>query len=138
MPIMEPIKIEGLAQFSRGLRKIDKDLPKVLRVANNEGAEIVAATTRRIMAKRSGKGAKSVKTKSTRTAARVSEGGNRAPYVPWLDFGGHVGRRHATARPFIKVGRYLYPSWERKRPEVLTGLERALKQACRQAGLEVH
>lgn len=137
MPIVEPIKIEGLAAFSRGLRKVDKDLPKVLRVANNEGAEIVAALTRRMMVKRSGRAAKSVKTKSTRTEARVTEGSKSAPYVAWLDFGGHVGRRHSVSRPFVKVGRYLYPAWERKRPEVLTGLEKALRQAFRQAGLEV-
>lgn len=137
MPTVEPIKVEGLKAFSRGLRKVDKDLPKVLRVANNEGADIVAVTTRRIMRKRSGRGARSVKTSSTRTMAKVSEGGGKAAYVPWLDFGGRVGRRHSVKRPFIKTGRYLYRSWEKKRPEVLTGLEKALRAAFRAAGLDV-
>lgn len=137
MPAVEPIRVEGLKAFSRGLRKVDKDLPKVLRLANNEGADIVAVTTRRIMRKRSGRAAQSVKTSSTRTAAKVSEGGNKAPYAGWLDFGGRVGRRHSVRRPFIKSGRYLYPSWEKKRPEVLTGLERSLVSAFRAAGLDV-
>jgi hypothetical protein len=137
VPIVEPIKIEGLKPFSRGLRKADKDLPKVLRVANNQGADIVAVTTRRIMRKRSGRGARSVKTSSTRTAAKVSEGGGKAKHVPWLDFGGRVGRRHSVKRPYIQGGRYLYPSWERKRPEVLAGLQESLRAAFRSAGLDV-
>lgn len=36
------------------------------------------------------------------------------PYVPWLEFGGTVGRKNGTrgtvSRPRVKGGRYLYPA----------------------------
>lgn len=134
--IIAPIRIEGLAQFSRALRKLDADAPKGLRLAFNEAADVVIAHVRPKIPKRTGRAARSLKAKSTRTQARVAVGGPSAPYFPWLDFGGRVGRRKRTVRPFIKEGRYLFPGLHESHDEVQKVLERALAGVVRSAGLE--
>lgn len=135
----DAIKIDGLAQFSRDLKKLDSDLPKALRVALNSAAGLVVDQARPGIPKRSGKAARSVRAKSTRTAARVAGGGARVPYYPWLDFGGRVGKGRSVVRPFKKDGRYIYHAYfGLKRTgefqEVLTG---ALLDVARQAGIGV-
>lgn len=135
--ILEPIKVEGLAQFARSLKKLDADLPKAVRLANNEAAEVVVKYTLPLVPTRSGKAKRTVKAISTRTEGRARGGSKGAPYYPWLEFGGHVGRKHATARPYVKEGRYLYPSYLSHRAEVFQVLVKALAKVARDAGLEV-
>lgn len=134
--LIAPIRIDGLAQFSRALRKLDADAPKGLRLAFNEAADVVIAHVRPKIPKRSGRAARSLKAKSTRTQARVGVGGPSAPYYPWLDFGGRVGRRKRTVRPFIKEGRYLFPGLSESHRDVQRVLERTLSGVVRAAGLE--
>lgn len=137
MTVIEPIKIDGLAEFNRDLRKLDNDLPKVLRLAHNEAAEVVVDWVKPRVPKRSGRAAGTVKAKSTRTESRVSEGSNRAPYTPWLDYGGKVGRRNSVVRPFIKEGRYLYPGLANNYDRINEVLLESLLDVARQAGVEV-
>jgi len=133
----DPIRIDGLAEFTRNLKKLDNDLPKVLRVAFNEAADVVAAYARTRVAKRSGAAARSVVTRSTRTAARVQGGSRRVPYYPWLDFGGKVGRRRSVDRPFMVEGRYIYAGYYAKRKEFGEALEKALTKTAASAGIVV-
>lgn len=133
----EPIKIDGLAQFVRDLKKIDADLPKALRVALNEAADVVIGYARPRIPRRSGRAQASIKARSTRSAVRVVGGSTRAPYYPWLDFGGRVGRSKAVSRPFLKEGRYLYAGYFAKQAEFEEVLTRALIDVARQAGVEV-
>lgn len=133
------IKIDGLAQFSRNLKKIDSELPKALRIAMNEAADVVVQAARPKVPKRTGRAARSIRVASTRTAVRVRAGGRRAPYYSWLDFGGRVGRRRSVIRPFLKEGRYLYKEYFdlRDSGELRQVLERALLNVVEQAGIEV-
>lgn len=137
MNLVQPIKVTGLAEFNRNLKKLDSDLPKALRLAHNEAADIVAAWARSRVPTRSGHAAGTVKAKSTRTESRVSEGSKRYPYVAWLDFGGRVGRKRSVKRPFIKAGRYLYPGYAENVQRVHDVLVDALLQVARDAGVEV-
>jgi hypothetical protein len=137
--VTDPIKVEGLAEFNRNLKKLDSDLPKALRVALNEAAGVVVGYARPRVAKRSGRAAASVKARSTRTAVRVVAGGARVSYYPWLDFGGRVGKGRSVSRPFLKEGRYIYAGYFKSRAsgefqEVLTA---ALLRVAAQAGVEV-
>lgn len=109
------IKIEGLAAFNRRLRQVDRGLTAGVKEAMTEAAELVADTARPLVPKRSGRAAKSIKVASTASAVRVKAGGRRAEYYPWLDFGGRVGRKKRTVRPFDKEGRYLFPSYFKHR-----------------------
>lgn len=133
----EAIKVDGLAQFSRDLRTLDSDLPKALRVALNEAAQVVVDYAVPRIPKRSGRAARTIKARSTRTQVRVQGGSARAPYYPWLDFGGKVGRRNSVSRPFLKDGRYLYAGYFAKRDEFSDVLTRALVGVAAQAGIEV-
>ena len=132
------IQVAGLRDFQRQLKAMDAGLPKQLRLALNEAAKVVVDHATARMPSRSGRAKASLKARSTQRTARVALGGNRAPYAPWLDFGGE-GRRKGrpAARPFIKAGRYVYPALDAKRGDVTDIMARALADLARQAGLEV-
>lgn len=131
------IRIDGLAQFTRAVKKLDNELPKMVRIAMNDAAGIVVEYGQARVPRRSGRAYSSIKARSTRTFVRVVEGGSRAPHAPWLDFGGRVGRRHSVARPFIKEGRYLYPALRERNKEIREALENSLTRVARSAGLEL-
>ncbi len=133
----EPIKVENLAAVNKALRKVSADAPKGLRVANNAAADLLVAKMIPKIPRRTGAAAKSVRASSTRTSARVAMGGPRAPYVPWLDFGGHTGIRGSVRRPFYTDGRYLFPTLKENRAAVETKLGDALRDVIVGAGLDV-
>lgn len=133
----EPIRVEGLAEFNRQLRKLDNDLPKALRLAHNEAAQLVVDYAKPRVPSKTGRAAGTVKAKSTRTESRVSGGSKRVPWYAWLDFGGRVGPKRSVKRPFIKQGRYLYPALSANRDEFAALLEQSLTDVARQAGIEV-
>ena len=133
----EPIHVEGLREFSQALKRLDSDMPKVLRVGLNSVADLVVDQAMPRIPSRSGRARRSVKARSTRTAVRVVGGSARVPYYPWLDFGGRVGRGHAIKRPFLKEGRYIYRAYFDNRGRFGELLEDALVDVARQAGMEV-
>lgn len=136
----EAISVKGLAEFQRNLKKLDKDLPKAVRLAGNEAADLIVSRAKQQVPSGPGMGGhskSSVKAKSTRTAARVSGGGKRYPYYAWLDFGGRVGRNRSVRRPFMKQGRYIWKSFVDQRTQVQEALEDALIEVARSAGVEV-
>jgi HK97 gp10 family phage protein len=136
VPLVDPIPVEGLRDLVRRLRAVDANLPKAMRLAANEAAAVVVDEAQLRTPRRSGKAQKSIKAKSTRTAARVTSGGNQAPYMPWLDFGGTVGKNDTARRPFIPDGRYVYPAFRTKRQEVEDTYRAALDRIIDEAGLE--
>lgn len=133
------VRIEGLRELQRGLKSLDRDLPKALRLAFNDAADIIVDDAKPRVPRLTGRAAGTVKARSTQTAARVTAGGSRAPYYPWLDFGGRVGRRRSVRRPFLKDGRYIYNAYFRRRDsgEFQDALQDALVQVARRAGLGV-
>lgn len=137
MAIIDPIKVDGLVQFQRSLREVDRALPKALRLANNEAADLVVTWARPRIPSRSGAAARSVRATSSQREAQVTGGGKRTPYYPWLDFGGRVGPRNSVRRPVLKGGRYIYQGYTQQRDRVEEVLLAALLQVCRQAGVEV-
>ena len=137
MPGKDKVSVDGLKEFRKGLKQLDSSLPKGLRVALNESSAFLIDKTRRVIPHRSGKAAGSLTARSTQSAVRVGIGGKRAPYYPWLDYGGSVGRNNSVKRPFLKEGRYLYPTFRDHRAEFQKILEAALVGVARGAGLEV-
>lgn len=133
----EPIKISGLAEFNRSLRKLSKDAPKALRLVGNEAAQSVVKGAQAEVPRLTGNAANSIKASSTRTAARVRGGGARVPYYGFLDHGGAVGRNESVHREFIKTGRYLYPAFDRSRDAVADALNDGLAKVVADAGLGV-
>lgn len=131
------IAIDGLDQFRANLKVMDRELPKALRLAFNAAADIVVQDAKPRVPSKTGAARGSVKARSTQAFARVSGGGNRAPYYPWLDFGGRVGKGRSVKRPFIKDGRYIYDAYYRNRPRFAEVLEQQLLDVAAQAGVEV-
>lgn len=66
----------------------------------------------------------------------VTIGGDDAPYAPWLDFGGNVGRDDNISRPYVRGGRYLYPSLADDDRLTDAG-EKAIEVQGRKQGFEV-
>lgn len=135
----EAIRIDGLQKFSRDLKRLDNDLPKALRVALNSAVELVVDDAKPKVPRRRGRAQGSIKPRSTRTMARITAGGSRAPHYPWLDFGGAVGRKRSVTRQFRKKGRYLYKAYFANRDSGKFGeaMEEALLDVAKSAGIEV-
>ncbi|MGE3414113.1 MAG: HK97 gp10 family phage protein [Dehalococcoidia bacterium] len=133
---VELIRVTGLKEFRRNLRAMDKNLPKGLRLAGNAAAQIVVDTARPRVPRLTGRAAGSVRASSTQGAARVSGGGARVPWYPWLDFGGRVGRNRSVRRPFLKEGRYIWAAFADRRADVQDRLRDELVKVARGAGIE--
>jgi hypothetical protein len=131
------IAVYGLRELSRSLKKVDSEAAKQLRVVFNEAAELVISTARPTIPRRTGRAANSLKTRSTRTAVRVTFGGPRAPYYPWLDFGGRTGRKKRVVREFIQEGRYVFPAYYRRHDDIMAAMQDGIERVARNAGLEV-
>lgn len=131
------VEIGGLRELRAALKSADAALPKTIRLALNQASELVITYAKRRIPKRSGRAAGSLKVRSSQTRARVAAGGSRAPYYPWLDFGGHVGQHGATGRPFYTEGRYIYPGLRENRDKITETMESALTELARGAGFEV-
>lgn len=137
MPRPQAIRVAGLREFVRGIKAIDSSLPKTVRLALNRAVQVVIDYGKPKMPRRTGRAAATIRGASTRTAARVSEGGARAQYVPWLDFGGKVGKNKSVSRKFFKEGRYLYPALRERSEQITESLAEELASAASEAGIEV-
>lgn len=133
----DTLRISGLKEFRGALKQLDKGLPKGLRVAFNGSADFLIGKVRPQIPKLTGRAARSVKARSSQTEVRVAVGGRQAPWYPWLDFGGRTGRKRSVDRPFIKEGRYLYPTFHKYRAEFTKITEGALVSLAEDAGLDV-
>lgn len=136
---MEQLKVEvvGLAALQKGLKAIDANAPKELRLALNSGAQLLVDEARPKIPEVTGAAARSLVARSTRTSARVAVGGKKAPWFPWLDFGGEgriAGR--PTKREFLKEGRYIYPTLREIRPQIIAQLQTSISDLIRNAGLQ--
>jgi hypothetical protein len=133
--VIKPIRIEGIREIQAALKSMDGESQKRLRTVFNLAADLVASDTKRKVPTRSGRAAKTVRVGSSQREARVKAGDARnAPYYPWLDFGGTVGKSRSIKRPFIKNGRYLYPSFDENRDRIYENLQDEMVSMLRSVG----
>jgi hypothetical protein len=131
------IEIGGLTKLSRALRAVDKEAPKQLRLTFNDSAALLIDRTRPKIPAITGAARRSLVARSTRTAARVAVGGKKAPYYPWLDFGGKGKKPGRPAqRDFFREGRYVYPTLRQIRPEIESMLQDSIRAVIDNVGLE--
>jgi len=131
----DAITVEGLRELRSALRKVDGEMHKMMRIAQNDAAQIVVNRAKPKIPVRSGRARNSVRVASTQTAARIRAGSKRVPYYAWLDFGGRVGRNKSVKRPFFKEGRYIFPSYSETKERVESTLIKRLTELCREGGL---
>lgn len=139
MPAPRPIIVEGLTELQRSLKAIERSAARELYDGLRDAARIVSRSAASKVPARTGRAASSIKPRATARGASIAFGGPRAPYYPWLDFGGSVGPGHrprqsgsgAVKRPFIKEGRYVYPTIAAKSDEVLQRVDELMADLIR-------
>lgn len=107
----ERIKIEGLRDFVKALRQIDRDLPKEVRQINLDAAEEISGVAKGLVPRRSGNLADSIRALATQRGGQVAAGKLNVPYAGPIHFGWL--RHHITPQPF------LYNALDSRRDKVL-------------------
>jgi hypothetical protein len=102
-----------------------------------EAAEEVATRTRMAIPLgpvAGGHAKSSVRVERGHIEATVHEGGPAFPYLPWLEFGGRVGRKHANHRQWIEGGRYMYRALSMIKPGIEPSMHDGMREAARESG----
>lgn len=136
MSTIQPIRVEGLREFQAALKKTDGEAQKQLKVVLDNVSKVVAQGAERRVPRKTGRAAASLRAQSSQREARVVGGSKKVPYYAWLDFGGRVGRQRSVSRPFVRSGRYLWPTVAANRGPLEKALQKALIDLAREAGLE--
>jgi len=137
MGTVHPIRVEGMKELQRALKELDGESQKEIRVALNEVAVTVAQGAARRVPVRTGAARESLRAMSSQRETRISAGGRKAPWYGWLDFGGAVGRNNSVRRPFVRQGRYIFPTIGANRDGLARAVRDALVALARRKGLEV-
>lgn len=133
------VEFEGIGKFKKALKSVADDLPRELQAEFKEVAVFIAGQIASVVPRgESGKARASVKPRATQTGASIRAGGASAPYMPWLDYGGKVGRNKSIVRPFISTGRYVYPTILGEREVIESAAEHAIVSVAKKAGFESH
>jgi hypothetical protein len=130
------VEVRGVRELRKALKDVGGDAPKELAAGLAEAAEIVARVARPRVPVRTGRAVGSIKVRKQSAGAALAVGGTAAPYYPWLDFGGKVGRNKSIRRPFVHGGRYIYPALADTRDEVNAKVDDVLKRMAERAGFE--
>lgn len=164
MPLIK-LELRGLKEFQTALRKVAPETRKEFTTALKEIGKLVVTDAQADVPRVTGKAKKSIKVKIIQRKGQegvsITEGGPSAPHMPWLDFGGSVGRGRkssarvtigngrvsvqrggskgtgAITRTYIKEGRYLYPAYFRRYDDMVAATFEAVRRAAVGAGLEV-
>jgi hypothetical protein len=133
------IVVQGLREFQQAIDQMDAELVKQMRGAFVEAGGVVIDYATGHMPRKSGAAAASLKARAGQRDLKLSMGGRKAAYAPWLDFGGEGKRKgRPPARPYIRGGRYLYKGLEVRRADIAEIMIGALTKLAHDAGLEVH
>ncbi len=127
------IDVVGQRDLQRELRALDATLPRELRKANLEAAEVVAEATRQSFASRPGvapKVAPSVKALAQQRNASVRIGGAKYPYAMGSTFG---STRYKQFPPTKQGGYSLFPQIKEKRAEVIEVYMTAIRRLTNRA-----
>ena len=100
------ISAAQLAELTTALRDLEDDIGDLAMSLLEDISEDIAADVRSRVPYRTGRARQSYRV----TGHSITFGGDQAPYVPWLEFGGKVGRKNSVKRPYVRKGRYLYPA----------------------------
>ncbi len=131
----DSVKVEGLQEFARAVDEMEAELPDAIRMALADAGELVVDWARPRVPRRTGRARGTLRVDAAGQVAEVVGGGGRAPYYPWLDRGGAVGRNDSVRRPYSADGRYIVPGYERNRGDIEQLLGEAMDDVIRSAGL---
>lgn len=127
----------GVGELARAVQRLADGTPDMVRVLVARSGDLVVDWARPRVPHRSGAAASSLRVEDNGQSATVTSGGARAPYYPWLDWGGRVGRAHATLRPYTNQGRYLYPGLRAQSDAITDAQVAAMRDLVTAAGLTI-
>ena len=107
------IRAAQASELQTALRDVSDEIGDLVMSELEDIAKAVAADARARVPHRSGKAQASYR--SSGTAVLWGDG---VPYVPWLEFGGKVGRKDSVSRPYTRKGRYVYPAIAERMAEI--------------------
>lgn len=100
------ISAAQLAELTAALRDLDDDIGDLAMSLLEDISRDIATEVRSRVPYRTGRARQSYQVHGH----SIVFGGEQAPYAPWLEFGGKVGRKDSVKRPYTRKGRYLYPT----------------------------
>lgn len=125
----------NLSSWQQDLNRFQAGAADRIQKMLSMAAETVADDAQRLVPRGpSGDARASLRVLRGRNPVAVSGGGHRAPYYPWLEFGGRVGINNSVRRSVVPGGRYIWPAWLRDRKEILADMEDGLADEAKQAG----
>lgn len=134
------VRVEGLADFQKELKRLDQKLPRELQKANKRAAELVAdaARTRATgLGSVAAKAAPSIKAAAEQRRSKVSIGGARYPFALGAEFGGQGRPTTMQFAPWsgsdTGAGYFLYPAIRETRDEFMDAYDDAIEQLTREA-----
>ena len=144
------IQVEGLAQLSKVLKGMDKDLAKELRLANKKAAQIAAdaAKSRALsLGGSAAKGAPTIRASAGVKSASVGFGGASAPWMGGSEFGANrEGQRRRSTGTYVgyrqfdnwrgsgrTAGYFVYPSIRDNEGRIVEQYEDALGDLIRKS-----
>lgn len=131
--------VTNLKEVRAVLKKIHPSLLPVLRNELQGAVEvsILPSIMRQLPTgpDRGGHVRSSVKAYGSANTVYIKAGGGRFAYLPWLEFGGVLGpvgkRRNTQVRPFVKDGRWMYPTVKRNRHKLALAAGEAVEKVIR-------
>lgn len=131
------VTVTGLRDLSKAFKALDTDAVDAMKAALKAIAEGVAADVRSRVPRRSGRMAGSYVPRGSVKGASIAFAGTRAPYAPWIEFGGSVGKARSVRRPVVKGGRYLYPAIDDNMADVEQKVADAISDLTSKYGFRV-
>jgi hypothetical protein len=133
---MADVRIEGLAEFQKAIKFIQKKMPTAGRDAARASADATVRYARPKVPVITGTTVNSIDSETVFEGGVVT-GGEGLEHYAYLELGGRSGRRHAHYRPYIANGRYIYPAYEENQDLVTKAMQDELKKIVRLAGLKI-
>jgi len=144
------IRVSGLKELNMAFKQLSDEIAGPgLKAAFLAIATTVAGKARQMVPSRSGTAAASIQAHGSTRGATLSFGGQAAPYMPWLDFGGSVGRGHVHGVGFSGAikrdwmgrpageGRYVYPAISAERDHTAEAVEAAIAEAAHKMEFDI-
>src|SRR5262245_8022884 len=156
---VEAVRIQGLRDFRRELKRMGPEFPAELKQANLDAAELVAADARRRAPRGPHEGggrvvpiSQNIRALGSQAKGQVAIGGARSPHAVVTEFGGTIPRRgqsrllieqqQRSHRSFVRAGLsvtpvraqpYLYPALAAQREAVIEFYGEAIDRVSRRA-----
>ncbi len=139
--MLSGVKVEGLAEFRRGLNRLDPELTKMLRGDLLEIGKDVARVAQGKVPSKSGLARGSIRAGVSGNNAYVAGGKANVPYYGWLDFGNRsaISGRPRSIGPWKgtgsgpQQGRFIYKAIAQESRSIETRAADAIKKAEAQA-----